>query len=60
MGLFTPKDFEYPQWEVKDKVHCWRNYASESLRALWPTFSSLQKSIIAENLQSIADDEDWE
>lgn len=56
----VPNDWEEPKWEVKDKVHCWRNYVSDNLKNIWDTFDCDQKQIIAEAFQEIADGEDWD
>ena len=56
----TPDDYKDPRWDEYDKVHCWRNYVSEDLIAIWDEFTDDQKSIIATDFQAIADNEDWD
>lgn len=58
--MIAPKDWYEPQWDVEDKVHCWRNYVSDDLKNIWDTFDCDQKQIIAEAFQDIADAEDWD
>jgi hypothetical protein len=56
----TPRDCHEPDWASSSRVHCWRNYISEELMALWGTFTMRQQAAIARNAQSLADMEDWE
>jgi hypothetical protein len=55
-----PEDWETPKWSKYNKVHCWRNYASEELKVAWDEFDYRQKMIIAINLQGVADSEHWD
>jgi Fe-S cluster biosynthesis and repair protein YggX len=41
-------------------VHDWRAYISDELMEAWHTFTDHQKKLIAENAQSMADNEDWD
>lgn len=41
-------------------VHDWRNYISKEIRDAWDTFTEAQKRMIEENLQEIADREEWD
>ena len=49
-----------PKFEDAERVHDWRNYVSENLRAIWGTFTDDQKYIIAESFDRIADREEWD
>lgn len=54
-----PTDCLRPEWHKKNHVHNWRNYATEGLEEIWPTFTPLQKVILAHALQERADMELW-
>jgi hypothetical protein len=54
-----PPDALRPEWHKKSRVHNWRNYATEGLEEIWPTFTPLQKVILAHALQERADMEIW-
>lgn len=56
----TPKDYADPDWHSQQMVHCWRNYISDEVIALWPTFTDEQKAAIARQAESFADREEWE
>ena len=51
-------DWESPRWDSRDIHFDWKNYVTESLKLLWPTFSDDQKKCITLCLQEIADNED--
>lgn len=53
-------EFINPHWAGAEKVHDWRNYASEQLKNIWSTFSDEQKRVVAETLQETADKEIWD
>lgn len=55
-----PEDYLEPDFENTDRVHEWKNYASDRLIAYWTIFSPAQKMVIAECLQEIADTEHWD
>lgn len=55
-----PHDWNHPKWDVKNKVHNWRNYANEGVQREWQSFTGRQKIMIASMLDSIADNEYWE
>lgn len=42
------------------RVHEWRNYISEEVRALWPTFNDEQKIAIARSADDLAGREEWD
>ena len=58
--LNPPGDWSNPDWGLKDKVHNWRNYASEDLQAEWLMMSGKQRMIVSACLNEIADNEIWE
>lgn len=49
-----------PEWERATKVHDWRNYASEDIQRLWPTFNEEQKFAIVDMLDALAGQEYWD
>lgn len=53
-------EYNDPDWEYANTIHCWLNYASSDLQVFWSSFDASQKRVIAECLQSIADREEWE
>ena len=58
--FLPPDDWESPKWDEKDRVHNWRNYASDAVRDNWNSFTVKQKVIISRMLQDIANNEEWE
>jgi len=56
----APMDYENPDWDDAGRVHDWRNYASNDLRAAWTEFSVRHRAIIAASLQDAADREEWD
>lgn len=57
---YTPHDWDKPLWDVNEKVHNWRNYATDALVSEWDSLTERQKKVISECLQLIASDEEWE
>lgn len=53
-------DWRNPQWDAATRVHDWRNYVNDELRAMWHTFSDEQQHAIAKNADDIAGREDWD
>lgn len=53
-------DWRHPDWNEGGRVHNWRRYVSDDLRAIWETFTDEQKRIIALNADEIAGNEDWD
>lgn len=53
-------DWKDPEWHVYVKCNCWRNYATDAIKAIWGTFTNLQKVYIAEMMQDQADNEHWD
>lgn len=49
-----------PEWEKAGRVHDWRNYATEELRRIWPTFTEEQKLVIVDMLDELAGQEHWD
>jgi len=59
-NMNVPTDWQSPKWVECDRVHNWRNYASEDLKLVWCSFTDEQKQIISECLQDCADREEWD
>jgi hypothetical protein len=57
---YVPSDFSSPDWSRCTQIHDWKNYISDSMRAMWDAFSEPQKSAIAANAWGYADREDWD
>lgn len=55
-----PKDYLTPRWGDVDRVHNWRNYATEELKTVWCDMSELHRAIVAEALDSVASAEYWD
>lgn len=53
-------DWREPDWDKYERIMCWRNYVSEDLKAIWYTFSDVQKYLIAKNADEIAGREEWD
>jgi hypothetical protein len=53
-------DWRSPEWEKAGRVHDWRNYVGDELRAMWDTFTDEQKRAIARNADVLADGEEWD
>lgn len=54
------RDYLNLDFEKCHKVHDWKNYVTTDLASIWNTFEDYQKQTIAEALQSVADDEEWD
>lgn len=59
-NLIWPLDWENPRWHEADRVNNWRNYVSERLKELWPTFTKEQKIALAEAFDEVASNEQWD
>jgi len=55
-----PDDWDYPKWELVERVHNWRNYVSDGLREEWSGFTGRQKIILSSDFNEIASNESWE
>lgn len=53
-------DYINPEWDRVWKVHNWRNYITDELRAMWDTFTPEQKLAIARMAEEQASREEWE
>lgn len=51
---------EHPEFHKAGKVHDWRNYVSDRVQALWPTFTHEQRVAIALQAAENASCEHWE
>ena len=58
--LCPPSDWENPKWEVEDRIHNWRNYATEDLKISWLEMSDRHRLIVAAFLDDIAGREEWD
>ncbi|WP_137963086.1 MULTISPECIES: recombinase RecA [Klebsiella pneumoniae complex] len=53
------EEYISPDWANKGKCNDWKNYASEELTRIWPTFTTEQRRVVAEALQEAAYLEEW-
>lgn len=49
-----------PVWQEGGRVHNWKNYPSDRVKDLWPTFSDEKKLALAEMFDDMASGEEWE
>ena len=56
----TPLWFISPNWDDNDRVHNWKNYINDDLRAAWDTFTVPQKRLMARNAEEEAGREEWD
>lgn len=56
----SPADWKDPKWAEQHRVHNWRNYISDELRAMWQTFPDEQKRAIAKSAEERASHEEWD
>ena len=56
----TPQDFEWPIWAHAHRVHEWKNYINDEVRAMWASFTRDQRAALARQAKERADSEDWE
>ena len=55
----TPQDYAEPKWDTTQKVHDWKTYISERVRAMWGTFTGEQRAALAAQAEAQANREDW-
>lgn len=55
-----PDDWRTPKWNIENRVHNWRNYASEGIKREWENFTGRQQIMIASMLDEIAGNEHWD
>lgn len=55
----TPKDYLDPQWDKAGRVHEWKNYISEEVQAMWPTFTPEVRAALARQAEDNASREEW-
>lgn len=55
-----PTDWANPNWEKSGLVHDWKNHVGYGVRAIWSTFTDMQKQMIAADAQDRADREHWD
>ena len=58
--IYEGEDIVNPEWEVGGRVHNWKNYVPDDLKAIWHTFSKDQLIVLAETFDTIASNEEWE
>lgn len=56
----APPDYFSPDWGSCGRVHEWKNYISSEVRALWKTFTLLQRASLARQADAMALAEDWD
>lgn len=49
-----------PRWDKAGRIHDWRNYATEELKAIWHTFTIKQKQVIYHLLNELASREEYD
>ena len=59
LALLHPKDWEKPNFNDLEKVHCWRRYVSEDLAGRWLHISLELRVSLSSCFQEIADREEW-
>jgi hypothetical protein len=55
-----PTDFMEPDWNEYERVHCWRNYVSDSFRAIWHLLTPRERAILSLMAYDRTDDERWD
>lgn len=64
MREYVPYAFEpdaMPDWDAADKVHDWRNYVPEEVRAVWLSlFTPEQRALLARWADHMASQEVWD
>ena len=53
-------EYQTPNWGAAGRVHDWRNYVSDELRAMWRTFTPAQQTAIGKNAEEAASREEWD
>jgi hypothetical protein len=53
-------DYLDPKWEEGGRVHNWRNYVPENVRAIWDTFTPNQKLVLSLWADDFAGRENWD
>lgn len=56
----TPNDWAAPKWDTAGRVHEWKNYISDEVRAMWDTFTDAQKQALARQADKITEREEWD
>lgn len=51
---------ENPEWEKSRRVHDWRNYIDEEVKAIWNTFTPEQRMALAKQADNLASAEEWD
>ena len=58
--LNPPNDWNDPEWKKYDRVHNWRNYASQELEDGWSDLPESLKIILSANFNEMASNEEWD
>jgi hypothetical protein len=58
--IYEGEDIVNPEWGSCGRVHNWKNYAPDDLKAIWHTFSKEQLIVLVETFDTIASNEVWE
>lgn len=53
-------DVDDPQFDRAGRVHDWRNYIGESVRAIWMSFTPEQRLALAADADELAGREEWD
>lgn len=58
--MSDPDTYLTPDWDGWGRVHNWRNYISEEVRAMWDTFTDEQKAALYRSAEEAAGMEEWD
>ena len=56
----VPDDLREPDWNAAGRIHDWRNHISDNVRAMWHTFTPVQRNALFEQASDNASNEEWE
>lgn len=56
----TPSDHLEPNWGRAGRVHEWKNYISDEIKAMWLTLSPELRAALARQADETAAMEEWE
>jgi hypothetical protein len=59
MAGWGVNDYINPDWSDKNRVHNWKNYISDEMKAMWNSFTDAQKIAIGKNAEGTAGEENW-
>lgn len=58
--MITPHDWSTPDFANAGRVHEWKNYVSEEIRAMWSSFPDHLKQALARQAEERAECEEWD